>query len=373
MKKLSLLTGTSLSLLATFGGAINTASALEFGVFSDVVLSTNDAPGENVGFALGAIDFYATANISDNTRVFVEYVFEGTSDGLVTDLERLWITRTFSDEFSLGAGRFHTPLGTWNRTYHHGAILQDTIARPFFLDFEDGAAAILPVHIVGLLSSGSFSTDSGELSYEAYLANGPSLDTSIAGLNPTPGNKPEIDINGSSDPNSDKTLGFRVTYELDDTPLTMGVMYMGNAIADSAKAGGLAPLGEELVSQVITGLDAVYDDGQYDVALEYYNLANDAQVDNKESHSGVAFYTQFGYRLNPKNKLIYRYANLSFDADDLYFRLLGSIEATHHVVTWRHDLDETNTLKFEFNQNSPDAAGAQDDTTLAIQWSFLVP
>lgn len=108
------------------------AYAVNFGLFSDVRLSSSSLEGENTGFALGDLDFYATEEISDNTRGFIELVFENTSSGIVTDLERLWIMRTFTDEFKLSAGRFHSPLGRWNRTYHHGSLVQATITRPFF-------------------------------------------------------------------------------------------------------------------------------------------------------------------------------------------------------------------------------------------------
>lgn len=359
MKKQALVTGIA-ALLAT---SINTASALEFGIFSDVILSQNDAPGENAGFALGAIDFFASANINDETRVFVEYVFEETGEGLVTDLERLWITRTFSDEFNLGAGRFHTPLGTWNRTYHHGAILQDTVSRPFFLDFEDGDSAILPTHIVGVLTSGTFIFDNSELSYEAYIANGPSLDSSQSNS--------EIDINVASDPNSEKTLGFRITYSLDVMPLQASLMYMDNTIAESADTGGFIARGETLIEQAISGFDINYITDQYDFLLEYYSLSNNAKIGNLEKHKATAYFAQFGYRLNQTNKIIYRYADLDGDANDDYLSILGVSSANHHVAAYRYDIDESNSIKFEWNKKNPEAGDA--DTTLTLQWAFMIP
>lgn len=362
MKKLTLTTSIAAALIST---SINTASALEFGVFSDIKYSQSDAPGRNGAFQLGALDFYATASINDKTRIFIEYVFEDPGNGLVTDLERLWITRTFSNELSLGLGRFHTPLGTWNRTYHHGAILQDTVSRPFFLDFEDGEAAILPTHIVGALASGTFTLANGELGYETYLANGPSLNT-------TANQDPEIEINVASDPNSAKTLGLRLTYAFDELPLQLGLMYMSNAIAESAVNGtqGIS-FGETLIDQNITGFDIKADTEQFDFLMEYYSLANDARVGNIEKHTLTAYYTQFGYKLNETNKIIYRYASLDGDTNDDFLTILGVNNANHQLIAYRLDLDESNSLKLELNQNNPEAGNS--DTTITLQWAFIVP
>jgi len=363
MKKIPLICILSSCL---FLPSIDSVSAAEFGLFGDVIYSQSDAAEENGAFGLGALDFYAAARLNDNTEVFIEYVFEETQDGLITDLERLWIKRFFSDRFELGAGRFHTPLGTWNRTYHHGAFLQDTVSRPFFLEFEDGASAVLPTHIVGLLSSGTFILDKGEFSYEAYIANGSSLDSSKA--------KPEIEINTNADPNQDKTLGFRLTYGFDELPLQLGLMFMDNAIAESAEGNsgnwGIA-FGETLIEQQITGFDIKSETENFYFLLEYYNLNNDSKVGNIEKHTGYAYYAQLGYKINPTNRLIYRYADLSVDDNDDYFLILNIKNQTRNVIAYRYDLDDSNSLKFELNHSTPD--NGSDITTGTLQWSFLVP
>ncbi len=53
--------------------AIQPVLALKFGVFSDILFNSNDAPDENTGFLLNALDFYATTNINDDTHIFIEY------------------------------------------------------------------------------------------------------------------------------------------------------------------------------------------------------------------------------------------------------------------------------------------------------------
>jgi len=107
------------------------------------------------GFNVGSLDFYLTPQFDNNIKGLVEIIFETTSTGEVaTDLERLQMGYTFSDNATLWGGRFHTPYGYWNTGFHHGAQIQTAILRPRFLDFED-KGGILPAHMVGLWLGGA--------------------------------------------------------------------------------------------------------------------------------------------------------------------------------------------------------------------------
>lgn len=352
----------------------NPLTAAEFSIFGSVALQDSSIDDEETSFLLGGLDFYGSAQIDDQTRAFFEYVFENTGDGLITDLERIWVAREFSTGFTLGAGRFHSPLGYWNRTFHHGTFMQDTVSRPFFLDFEDGAAGVLPVHVVGLMAWGDIS---GKLSYEAFIGNGPSVNTGEYGLGATPDGKPEIDINDAGDSNSDKSIGFRLTYQATDdmaTSLFMATHTVGES-GDGTGGSELTAFGEDLVSQTITGVDMQYFKGDFEVFLEYFNFSNDDEVDNingnQDSHTGTAYYLQLGYYFQIQTKAIIRYESLAFDDDDVYFSILGAFEATNSVVAFRHNLSDTNAITLEFSRLDPDEGDAEDFTTL--QWSFMIP
>lgn len=342
--------------------------ALEFSVFGDVSFQESTTQSENASFALGGLDLYATQKLSENTRGFIQLVFEDNSSGTVADLERFWIMRQFSDEFNLSAGRFHTPLGRWNRTYHHGALIQDTISRPFFLDFEDVAAGVLPVHIVGIMLTGDFIRPNDEINYELAIGNGPSIDTSNGGLNPT--NNPELDINVGSDNNSNKSIVARVVYGHDSSPLKVGAFAMTNEVAESATSGGLTTLGQTLVSQNIYGLDIIYTQGHYEFLAEYYQIDNTNKVANIGSYSANAWYAQLAYKFNPKYKIIFRTESLSFDeTNDTYFRILSAKASKHNVVTLRYEVDDANALKFEIDAINNQSSA--DSTLYRLQWSFL--
>ncbi len=363
----------SLISIVTFGLQISSAHAVNFGLFGDITYSSSNEAGSNDAFALGGLDFYATHQISDDTRAFVEYVFENTASGLVTDLERLWIAHTFDDRFVLAAGRFHSPLGSWNRTYHHGAMLQDTVSRPFFLDFEDGAAGILPTHLVGLMANGDFTLGSGDLSYELGLGNGPSLNTSAAGFAATSANKPEIEINPTSDADSNKAIFLRTIYKPDALPLKAAIFFMNSAVAESNGTGSaIATKGEVIVDQTIIGFDVSYenDDG-FDLLAEYYNIENTNKVGTSGTYTGKAYYIQLGYWFTETLKGVIRYEDLSFNANDSYFRALATTEASHNVIALRYDIDDTNSIKFELD--SADLKTGTDTTTFTVQWAFLIP
>ncbi len=342
--------------------------AVNFGLFGDVMYSDSNIEGESGGFALGDLDFYASHDISDNTRAFVELVFENSSSGIVTDLERIWIMRQFSEELNLSAGRFHSPLGRWNRTYHHGSLIQDTVSRPFFLDFEDGKNGILPVHLVGAMLTGDLISDTDEFNYEVAIGNGPSINT-VGGFSPI--TKPEIEINTTSDNNSNKTIALRIIYGRDAYPVKVGLFGMTHKIAESSNFAGLVTKGSTIVDQTILGTDFLFSMEPVEVLFEYYYFINKDKIGDNEKHNAGAWFIQFNYQIIDNFKAILREESLSFDKTDGYFRLLGTEQANHHVFGLRYDLDESNALKLEFNMADNDIS--KDTSTLTLQWAFLIP
>ena len=345
--------------------------AVEFALFGDVVLTDSSAEQANSQFVLGGLDFYATTEIDDKSRVFIEYVFENTDDGLVTDLERLWISREVRDDLTLAAGRFHTPLGHWNRTYHHGSFMQDTISRPFFLDFEDGAAGVLPVHIVGLMAWGTRYYSWGNVSYEAFVANGSSIDTDEFGFTASIEEKPEIEINAGGDVNSNKALGLRVTAALEEHFAASVFVYDG-AIAESGEGiNSGAAQGDDLLDQVIMGIDLRAEKNNFDLLAEFYRYENDAHVADNKLHTGIAYYVQLGWQPLKDLKVLIRHENLDVSTNDSYFQLLGAEDEQRDLLALRYDLSDTNSLKFEISRRSPRVGPSEK--TFSLQWSFIIP
>ena len=354
------------------------AHALDFGAFGDINHSFNSEDNTTNAFALGGLDFYARQDIDDMTQVFFEYVFEtGGSGEIVTDVERLSITRKFNENFSLTAGRVHSPLGYWNHHYHHGVLLQDTYSRPGFLDFEDGPTAIFPTHVIGLMASGDvFNVANGELEYNVAMGNSSSIN-SEGGFNPTLSSlpKPEIDVNNASDNSDGKLFVARIAYMPNNKPVSVGITAMKNTVVESGDptAGALATTGTPLVKQTLYGADVKYDQGPFSFLTEYYHMKDDNQVGPSGSNSASAFFVQFGYNVTDPLKVTYRYESVSFDeAADSYFRILDTQEGINHVVDFRYELTESNALYLEINRNDPDANGVDSDTTYILDWAFMM-
>ena len=133
--------------------------AFELNGFADVSFTKSTEGADefrNGDFAFGTLDLYFAQTLDD-----IDILLElGVEEGDEMDVERVTIGYTFSDALKVRAGRFHTPLGFWNTSYHHGVQLQPTIERPDFLKFEDDGV-ILPVHVIGAYVSGRASTAVG--------------------------------------------------------------------------------------------------------------------------------------------------------------------------------------------------------------------
>ncbi len=352
---------------------LNAASvqALEFEAFGSVSYHKHDTEGHHAsstgeypeGFTLGGFDLYAFQKIGDKTSAFAEFIIADYQEDI--ELERLWIKREITPILYFKAGLVESPLGYWNRTYHHGGqLLQDTITRPFFLKYEDETGAIFPMVSVGVEIGGSTAVGRGELDYAMIFSNGTSLDTSASG------GRSKIIINTLGDPGDDKLFILRMAYQLSDFPLQIGLFGMNNPIVESGEGiWAKAEHGSRLISQTVVGADLHFSMGGFETIAEYYNINNDDVVGDVETDSADAYYVQLGYQLTERLKPLYRYVNLRLDEADPYFRYLGLQEQAHHVAGFRYDLDESNALKVEVHQMKFEG---KEEYHTQLQWAFIM-
>ena len=343
---------------------VTSVSALELGVFGDVSLTSSNDKADNNHFAIGGLDLYANQQISADTSAFFEAVFENDGDSFVIDVERYQINHKFSAALTLGAGRFHAPLGYWNRNFHHGVLIQDTPSRPAFLDFEDGDAAILPMHSIGLMAMGSLGNG---FAYELAVGNSNSYDTS-AGLGTD-----EIRLGNVADLSEDKSVIGRVSYGFSGVPLQLAVFAMRNQLVEHSATGsaGVAR-GADLAKSTVYGADLHYERGPLDVLAEYYYIDNQDETAGATGDDGTAnaFYAQAGYRFKDMWKAVYRYESLSTDNDDTYFKVLGTEDYTAHVAVLRYDVDDSNALMLQVLSKDNDMS--KNVTEYTLNWSFLM-
>ncbi len=380
MKSLRFQPGWMMAAALALGGG--NAAALDVGVFGDMSLSHSSAPSSEPSFRLGSLDLYAAQYIDDRTRALFEVQFQTfAGDSMDIEIQRFWIMREVHDAFHIGLGRFHTPIGYWNRHFHHGILLQDTVSRPFILSFEGGVNSIIPTHLIGALAEGDLPWG---LRYEAAVANSNTINSSQTAN--------RITVQNRADFNSNKTLFGRVHYGRFGAPFKPGIFFMKNDVLESASATtplctdpsensppcSLVPRGSPLVRQMLYGIDFRYERGRFDIMAEYYRIGNEAQpgVGDGRKHDTDAWFAQFGYRILDQLKATYRYEGLEFDDQDPYYRdarLVGRGgigTERRNVYALRYDFSESNALLLEVSLRNPQI-GERTTTTL-LSWAFVM-
>src|SRR5579872_1478439 len=145
---------------------------MQFRGFSDIRYVAGDRKDLANTFSLGQFNLFITSKLSDKFSVLAEMVVEADpTNGMGIDLERLFFQYNANDYFSVLAGRYHTAIGFYNTAYHHATWLQTTVDRPFLFAFEDGGG-VLPIHNVGLSSTGVIPSGGLGLQSVAELGNG---------------------------------------------------------------------------------------------------------------------------------------------------------------------------------------------------------
>ncbi len=84
------------------------------------------------------------------------------------DLERLYVEYLHSDVVKIRAGKFLTPVGTWNEV--HPDPLTWTVNRPL------ASYATFPTFLTGLLASGTIDRERGDIEYDLFAQANPCLD-----------------------------------------------------------------------------------------------------------------------------------------------------------------------------------------------------
>lgn len=335
------------------------ARGFEIKGFSDVdyIQSTLDGDeNENGTFALGAIDLYASELITDNIEVLLEVALENE----IVDIERLQIGYIFSDALKVRAGRVHNILGYWNVNFHHGAQIQTTIDRPFFIKFED-EGGLVPVHLVGLWTSGRYATGPVILGYDVMLGNGSRI-VNVGGPDIT-----ELNPNNGADDNHNKAVSFR----LQVSPRFMNALKLMVSGSFSEVVGYDAndlPLLD--VDQSILNFSAIHDqEGEpFEFLSEVFWIQNKDQLTNLGKSKSTLYYVQMGYTFMDLITPYVRYEQSMIEEDDPYMIALSAVDTRIALAGMRYELSTGSALKAEFRRIR--AEGVENHSEYAVQWSF---
>jgi hypothetical protein len=313
--------------------------------FADVAAATtsSQAVPRLRGFNGGTLDLYLTPQFGDRVRSLVEIAFEFDPHerGTSADMERLQLGYTVSDSLTLWMGRFHTPFGLWNTSFHHGANLQTSIYRPRFIEFED-RGGIIPAHTVGIWGTGKTQFGPGKVTYDVYVGNGPSI------------RDRELDFNPFTDDSSSKVVGFNLGYQPSGAlrGWSAGVHGFGTSAGQYSPSDVLLARTRVRMGGAYIGYDA----NDWEVFGEYYHFAdrNDGETRRRSSDAGFLHVGRSFGSLTP----FVRYERASLDpADDYFAAQITGRSYTRFVLGARYALDARSSIKLELQRT--DEAGVE--------------
>lgn len=300
-------------------------------------------------FALGAVDFFISSEITDRISFLYEMNIHPDPDGnsMRFHIERANLRYSISDLLSIKIGRIHTPLGYWNQAYHHGAWLQTTIFRPaIYLWEHDGG--ILPVHSVGIELFGVKEFSVFDLEYYIDVVNGRG--------------RTITEVQDVADRNSAKAINALFIFKpYFATGLNLGVNFYIDRIpsnpADSSRT--------KEINELILGGYASYFNDRLEFLGELFDISHDDQTSGKEFNT-IGLYLQAGYKIAELTPF-YRFDFIDFGQGDPYFAD-NDIDMKKHTLGLKWDIFSWNALKLEYSFS--DLKNGNDEHSFTVNSSF---
>ncbi len=347
------------------GAAVNipeglTASALrwEMHLYGNVDYVIQPQATVTNQFVLGGIDLFATAHWGEFLTAIAELQVEfGEDNEAGVDAERLLIGHRFSRGLNVMAGRFHTPVGYWLQTYHHGKHLYDGTSPPFFLDFEDDGG-LAPAHTIGLLAGGEGNAGDSVFGYQLAVGNGEGL-----AMGATPGTATFVPLN-AADNNSGKIAGTNL-YVLPAPVqgLRLGTSFFYQRIMSDD------PLRTVDAREYLAGADAMYEKGDLKLIAEYLAfIRSDEKASGKRSVSHGT-YAQAAYQISDLFRPYARIERLWASSTDPVLIAMGVKDRTIVRGGLRFDLDEFySSIRGEYRWDN--RTGTKAEHVGVLQWTF---
>lgn len=312
---------------------------LNLGVFGDLNASSTPRGQQRPAFGLGEVGLYSTARSGDRLTFLFEAAIEVDEDPTEFDLERYWVGYAFSDRLVVRAGRVHTAIGHWNRTYHHARYFFPTIDRPFVLAYD----WVLPTHLVGVEFAGTLRRGPTSLQYELEIGNGPEIDTVNRALKVT---------GDVQDRARSKQAALRIVGRHAALPgLTVG-------LSGTTYAFDVPSLRESVI-----GMEVARSGARVEWIAEGWRLANPSAV-------AWAGYLQGAWKLREATAPFARFEWLETDAADPYLGALNAAVDRHQLIAGvRHDVDPLHSVvKAQYRRDS--RADDHIRHMAELQWAF---
>ena len=322
----------------------------------------------------GSVDVFYADRFGDKFSGLFELVFEDTKGGRTQEFERYSLKVTFSDALEASIGRFHIPIGYWNRAMHHGRLLHDTAERPFFIAFHETPYldAVIPLHMPGIMINGLLETRTATFKYFALFGSSQEIETED-GIDPIAPHRPVLEPPNELDTDH-PAFSLRAVYQPKKSNWSIGVSALTQSPTDATglDKGGLFMRDQEILDQDIAVLDYQWQGSTFEVSSSVFFIRNSLKVLSGNDYSATAYYLQTVYKPPNRWRWIYRHEVLRSETRDEYFRILGANDQRHNVFTARFDLHDSHALKFEVDFLDSKATGFADRTIYRMQWAFMI-
>lgn len=320
----------------------------EFNVlgFGDISYISRDGSDQD-GFVIGQAVAHLTASLGHSFGVFGEFSLTAKDSEYSVEAERLMVKYDFSDRFKLSAGRYHTPIGFWNSTFHHGAWLQTTTSRPEMVKF---GSKLIPIHFVGVLLEGSLANNELGLFYKVGFGNGRHSNIARAG--------------DAGDINGDKAWMLQVNSKPKKMfGLDVGLGYYNDEVSLPA-----SPAVEESTISAY----AAWTKESPELIFEYMHSEHELVTDSSVSGDVDAWYGQFAYRLPGRNSQWKPYVRVEKSDVAGSDPLLGSegLDYDAGILGVRWDFNPYAAIKAEY-RNEEFANGGRENN-FRLQVSFVL-
>ena len=303
-----------------------------------------------VNFGLGEQDLFITSVITERLSFLGETVFkfspESPTDFNIS-VERIILKYNYAGNHSVLLGKHHTPINSWNDTYHHGRVFFPTIERPLLF-----ALGIIPLHTTGVSLQGQ-NLGALRFGYDAMVGNG-------------------IGSGDVVDNNPFKSVTLAVHIKPTDG-MRLGASFYHDAISKGSTmhnhSGGTIPMALTRINQDIMTGSVSYIDSIFSKKFEL--LVESSMVTNRSDSLGrqraVATYAYAGLRITDKIIPYVRVDDIRFMNQEVYFMP----ENTQSFVGGlRYELSYLAVLKLEYQHAKSPLYTITDKVTFQIAVGF---
>ncbi|MCZ6853793.1 MAG: hypothetical protein O7G86_07725, partial [Gammaproteobacteria bacterium] len=311
-------------------------------IFGEIDYREREDQGDD-GFVIGQGVAQFNIRLDDRLSVFTELTATARKDqSFDFSVERLFVRYDFSDHYKLSAGRYHTPLGYWNSSFHHGSWLQTTVSRPQTVKFGSN---VVPIHFVGALLEGNIGDS--DFGYKVGYGNGRSDKINAPG-----------DV---GDSNNSRAWMIAGHYR---PPGRIG-LHTGFSLYVDEINREFEPEIDELLFSAYLALEREAPE----VVVEYTYANHDSSLSEGNVHS---IYGQVAYRLTgnaDKFKPYIRVERLDVDDDD---PLLGTLDLDYEgvIAGTRWDFSPSAVLKAEIRHEEFGNTGSRNSFWLQLAFVF---